>query len=552
MSSSQPIDNDQARSTLAQFLQAASVGGSAGANMGGLGMQMMLGQKTPEMGHEETHQKMTAEQARQDLLAHQQADAQHQASTAQGIIATGDPSDPMGTGSNTGTVGGGPMSLTMSASGDPNDPLRGYLNDQMRNAQSNENSAMNSMQMGGINEGAGIDQEILGKKQELAAHVAEQEAEQPLLHQKTVEAAQFQKQQQDVFDAGQKAYEAQMVRVRSAVAEANQAELKDFWSDASVGAKIFGVLAQALSGAANGLAGNPSAVTPLDRLIEQDMHRQEGNLAQKNKTAYREQGMLGTIQKQTGDRVAALNAMKLAAWDRIERQTAELKGTMGGPVAAAQAETLDGLAKQRKAMYSEKMGQILLEKAQQDKATAMKGLISLDATQAAMMKARALAAQNHFTLVGMKDDGSINKTQYEKASDGSSYYAAYLAANAEMKRIAAEGPALNRIEQKARYDKAQSASQSALRQLDKTGAALSEAELVNINTRNPTYDQVMLPGYGSLRGGKGQLDDAADAMTDAYVAKMRGLGVNSELNVNDPIAGEALTRYAIRHQKAAQ
>lgn len=550
MSSSQPIDNDQARSTLAQFLAAASAGSSMGGSLGGTGMQMMLGQKTPEMAHEETHAKMTAEQARADLAAHQAADAQHQANAAEGTLATGDPGDPMGVGANTGTVGGQPRSYMVGA--DPNDPLREYLTGQMKNAQSNEYSAMNTMQGAGISEGQGIDQEILGKKQELAAHVAEQQAEQPLLHEKTVQAAQFQKQQQDVYDAGQKAYEAQMVRVRSAVAEANQAELKNFWSDASTGAKIFGVLAQALSGAANGLAGNPSAVTPLDRLIDQDMHRQEGNLAQKNKTAYREQGMLGTIQKQTGDRVAALNAMKLAAWDRIERQTAELKGSMGGPVAAAQAEALDGLAKQRKAMYSEKMGQILLEKAQQDKATAMKGLISLDTTQIARDKARALAAQNHFTLVGLKDDGSINKTQYEKASVKSENYAAFLAANAEMKRIAGEGVALNRFEQKARYDKAAAGAQAALRQIDVTGAALSEAELKNIMTRIPSYDQIMLPGYGGIHGGAGQLDDAADSLTDIYVAKMRGLGINSEINIGDNIAGEALTRYAIRHQKAAQ
>jgi hypothetical protein len=531
---------DQAKNMIPQFFE--NYVPAAGMATGGAPVG-----KTPEMMHEESHQKMTAEQAKQDLLNQQQADAAHQAQVASAMpTATGTPDNP---------TGAPPVAPPPGVSGvpmpgqTPNGDLASFLQGQVNDAGMGESNAQAQMDDALKAQGSGIDLETKGKKSELAAQVAEQQKEQPLLHQKTEEAARFEAQQKQIMQAGQKAYDAQMVRVRSAVDAANQAEVKNFWSDSSVASKIFGVLAQALSGAANGLAGNPSAVTPLDRLIEQDMQRQQMNLAQKNKAAYREQGMLSTIEKQTGDRVAALNALKMAAWERIDRQVAELKGAMGGPVAAAQAQQISGLAQQRKAMYNDKMGERLLEKAQRDKQIAMHSLGVLDASQAAISKQRARAAENHFTVVGLKDDGQINKSQYDKAATFSENYAAYVAANKMAKEIAAEGMTANPLKQKARYDKAVGSMKAAVRQMDATGAAQSPDEIKTAMTRIPQWSDIFVPGYSNLYGGAKQLDDSADAVTDSYVARMRGLGIQSAIDPNDAIAGEHLTRYVQRHAR---
>lgn len=533
------------------FLDDALAGATAAGGMATGGMPMGI---TPEMMHERTHRAITADEARSMLVQQQGSDAAHQAAVASQTppapIAGEDPANPDGTTPQPVL----PQVGSPSVGALPHDySLRGFLEEQLTNSRKQGDAARAKLDGADISEGAGIDLEASGQLQEKAVAVAEAQREQPLLHQRSIEAAQFEQAQKLAMDAGQKKYDAQMVRVTSAVNEANQAEMHNFWSNASTGAKIMGVLAQALSGAANGLAGNPSAITPLDRLIEQDMHIQQQNILQKNKAAYREQGMLSTIQKATGDRLASLNAMKIAAWDRIEKQVDEMKGAAGGAIAAAQADQIKGLAKQRKATYTSKMQERLLNKAQADTATAVTGLNALDATEARLAKIRANAAQGQFSVIGLQPDAAnpVNKTQYEKASNFASNYAAYIAANQLAKSIAAEGLSSNPIEQKARYEKAEASMQAAVRQMDATGAALSEPELKNVLTRIPSFWQVMGP-KSLINGGAKTLDDATDAITDSYISRLRGFGLNHAIAVDDPIAGEALTRYVLRHADTAK
>lgn len=57
-----------------------------------------------------------------------------------------------------------------------------------------------------------------------------------------------------------------------------QTRVNNWWADASTPVKILGLISQALAGAANAIAGNPSAETPLDKVINADLKQQMANI----------------------------------------------------------------------------------------------------------------------------------------------------------------------------------------------------------------------------------------------------------------------------------
>lgn len=116
-------------------------------------------------------------------------------------------------------------------------------------------------------------------------------------------------------------------RYMTAVDDLKNTSIYNWWGQASTGAKVLGILSQALAGGLQGLNGQ-NGPTPLDRVIDQDLQVQRLNLqkksdvAQQTGTAYRD---LSTALK---DKVLTENAMRELAYNSALKRLDMMAGTM--------------------------------------------------------------------------------------------------------------------------------------------------------------------------------------------------------------------------------
>lgn len=186
--------------------------------------------------------------------------------------------------------------------------------------------------------GAALDQEAAARADEVRLRGEQAEAETPIREQQATDAAQHADQINEIQQAGQHRIQAQMARYQAAADEAAQAQIHNFFDDKTTGASIMAIISQALSGAANGLAGNPGAPTALDRVIERDIQTQRMNLEQKNKNADRQGNMLGVLRDELGSMTLAENAMYQASLTKTEAMLKQLAPHYAGGIASAQAQ----------------------------------------------------------------------------------------------------------------------------------------------------------------------------------------------------------------------
>ncbi len=147
---------------------------------------------------------------------------------------------------------------------------------------------------------------------------------------------------------------AQLQKMQAAVDAATSSSVHNFWQDKSTGARILGIIAQALSGAANGLSGNPGAPTALDRVINDDLQQQMANQQNKRQAAQQQQSMYDTMLRATGNRLDAETAMRQAANDHVTAMAQTLADKMAIPQAAAQAKMIAADMQQKNAQLLEK------------------------------------------------------------------------------------------------------------------------------------------------------------------------------------------------------
>jgi hypothetical protein len=186
--------------------------------------------------------------------------------------------------------------------------------------------------------GNALGAEGAGKSEELKLRGEQAEAESPIRERQAADAAKHADAVAEIEQAGQQRIQAQMARYQAASDEAAQAQVHNFFDDKTTGASIMAVISQALSGAANGLAGNPGAPTPLDRIIQRDIEVQKMNLDQKNKNADRQGNMLGVLRDELGSEVLAENAMYQASLTKTEAMIKQLAPHYAGGIASAQAQ----------------------------------------------------------------------------------------------------------------------------------------------------------------------------------------------------------------------
>lgn len=133
--------------------------------------------------------------------------------------------------------------------------------------------------------------------------------------------------------------------------QAQNAEVKDFWADKSTGSRILGILAQTLSGAANGLAGNPSAPSPLDRIIDRDLEVQRANLQNKRLGADRAQNALAQVYNGFQQEDASISAYRQAATQWYMAKANELDAQFGTDTSHAKNLMIQAQGKQAIAKF---------------------------------------------------------------------------------------------------------------------------------------------------------------------------------------------------------
>lgn len=95
-----------------------------------------------------------------------------------------------------------------------------------------------------------------------------------------------------------------------------QTKVYSWWGHATTGAKILGVISQALAGAAQGLYGQ-SGPTPLDRIIDEDMAVQKMNLAQKGEVVAQQRSLWNDLNAQFKDEVVTNQAFRSIAYESV-------------------------------------------------------------------------------------------------------------------------------------------------------------------------------------------------------------------------------------------
>jgi hypothetical protein len=139
----------------------------------------------------------------------------------------------------------------------------------------------------------------------------------------------------NAFTNTQKKIEAQQNAYQAAVQDAAGSQLHEYFADKSTAGKIMGVLAAALGGAANGLAGTPGAPTALDRIIDRDLQLQTAQLQQKDRNVASQGGLLQQMINTAGSEQAGRAAVFDAVKSRLEANVKSIMANNADPITQA-------------------------------------------------------------------------------------------------------------------------------------------------------------------------------------------------------------------------
>lgn len=394
--------------------------------------------------------------------------------------------------------------------------------------------AAKSATQGAVDEAAGV-------QAGLDATAAKANANQPVLDEQVMLAKRQEDEQREIVRKGEEAADKQMQRVMLAADAASQASVHSFWADKSTGARIMGILAQALSGAANGLANNPGAATPLDRIIARDMELQTQNLAQKNRTVDNERSVLRDIHTDTGDKLAANAAMYIAAWKRVETTVLDLGNKWATPLAEAKKKEIAGLAQQKIAAATQQLYTNLRTQGI-DKEMAGAKLLQDDQAMSAPHVGKAEDAQI-YKIAGTTKP--VDKRTYEVFKDEDQNYKGIMAQQEKIRYIMRHADTLGQAEAFRQYKAARSDLFAIIRKQQGTGAAMSDQELKNAEQEMPDYASASAPGWRDLvaSGGVQQLDRLMSNTSRHFFGHINGTIEGVQLDPNDKLYGRHVQNY---------
>lgn len=423
-------------------------------------------------------------------------------------------------------------------------PLQAQLLDAYSKAQQStalNNAALTDAQnlgeQGTVDEAAGT-QALHDNEAALAR------AKQPLDQEQVQIEASNEARMKEIQTAGEAAARAQMVRVNNAAMEAANTTMHNFWEDKTAGARIMGILAQALSGAANGLAGNPSAPTPLDRIIERDIRMQLENMQNKRAAVGQEQSTMRLVYEQTGSRMAAQSAMTLAAYKKVAAMSQALTDQYATPKAQAQNQIIQGQMEQ-KAADLDKRTQEFLSQQHSSQAMGILGKLTELQNTDEENKGRAAAKGGQESEpvppgVKLKAGSKIDKTVYAAIQKQTNGLVSYLSQSDKAQYLFSKPLSMEDYEA---FNTTMSLMLGDTRQFEGTGAALSPAEEVNMRKMLVNYFHGKLPLPEEITAAKNAIARVQAAATRMYVGRLRGTGAPVDLDPNDPVLGRHIQNY---------
>jgi hypothetical protein len=222
----------------------------------------------------------------------------------------------------------------------------------------------------------------------------------------------------------------QQRKVQAAVDAAGASDVHSFWQDKSVPARILGVIAQALSGAANGLSGNPGAPTPLDRIINEDFQRQVQNQENKSKSAGQQQTLYDQMLRATGNRVDAETAWYTANNNRVASMATTLANKFAQPEAIAKAKAFAAQKDRENAQIEERRATTQMSIAMQQGNAGLGAAVNLAGQESAYgAKTAAKGSGSYNRLPGTLTDIPKDKTTsviYNRQMKGAETLVGYL------------------------------------------------------------------------------------------------------------------------------
>lgn len=152
--------------------------------------------------------------------------------------------------------------------------------------------------------------------------------------------AEIQQKTQMAQQQSQQQTAVQMERYTSAVSDLQNADFHSYWADKGTGARAMGIVAAALGGLANGLAGQPGAPTALDRVIDRDMQMQMAQMQKKERVVGVQKGMLDELRERLGSDMAAMSALRIATNNKLIAETNAMANRLGGQTAPVVAQQI--------------------------------------------------------------------------------------------------------------------------------------------------------------------------------------------------------------------
>lgn len=445
----------------------------------------------------------------------------------------------------------GAAAVPTGAPGEEINPLQPQLmtgyNTEMLQAQDANQQMTDAMELGSY----GAEAQAQGEMDLNNAKAAEAREQLPIDKEEEDIAARSQQQMADIQAQGEKAAKAQMMRVEAAANDAANAHVRDFWEDKSTGGRIMGVLSQALAGAANGLAGNPSAPTPLDRIIDRDVRSQIENMQNKRAAVGNEQSTLRLVYEQTGNRMATQSAMTIAAYRRTKAMSQTLADKYATPKAQAENQKIQGVLEQKEAALVSNTQKFFSEQHTASAMSILGKITSLDNADTAAQARMAVksgsggepAPAGTMTTPGSK----LDKTVYAAVQKETHGIVSFLV-NSDKAEYLWNQPA--NMENFASFKTTMSLMLTDTRQFEGTGAALSPAEEANMRQMLVKYESGIMPLPDEIWAAKHAIERVQAAATRMYVGRLTGAlgrlggpGAKVQLNPNDPSIGRHIANF---------
>lgn len=374
--------------------------------------------------------------------------------------------------------------------------------------------------------------------------------------ERETEAAGYVDKRAQLMAQFDKANAVQERKMQMAVDAAANTSIHNFWADKSTGAKILGVIAQALSGAANGLAGNPSAPTPLDRLINTDLEMQTANQQNTRQVAQQQQTTYQQMLLATGNRLDAETALHLAARDRVTTMVQTLADKFATPEAAAKAKEFAAQNDQKKAELKQRRTEMQMRIAAQDAQGSLGvmadaerlGVVAGAATANAAAKAAKGGKGDDYyePLPGMLEGvpkAHQTPSNYNRVAKESEAITSYLHMMAEARRALETGG----WDAYYGYVAKHNVGVNLMRNATGAGANLTGQEAPINNSFNPSWLRTHM--LGNIIGAKQMLDANEEAWGSVLLNKYKSLNPNGAIDYNAEDIGPVLKRVISKRQQ---